>query len=303
MLNIFKKLEPFQDIKEIRKENSDEDRIIRDLRALYEPEEDYYKPQNVKSPLMTSILNIKGMEIEIKKFSIGEYLDMIRPYLGKIINDHKDGWKIQLAIEISFVSSVNNFNENSNKDSYVTYSKNSSVFFGYETDNIIEKAFESLLKEYQTGLEIKMKKSDFVFDGVDALFYKLHKISLNKGGSYIDSPKWLKDKKATINPKNKKADNCFQYAIAVALNYQNIKNNPERISKIKPSINKYNWKGINFPSHKEDWNNFEKNNKSIALNVLFVPHYTKQIRHAYLSKYNSDRKNQVILLMITDGKK
>ena len=148
-----------------------------------------------------------------------------------------------------------------------------------------------------------MKKSNHVFDSVDALFYKCHKISLNRGGSYIDSPEWLKNKKATINPKNKKDDKCFQYAIAVALNHQQINNHPEEICNIKPFIIKYNWKGINFPSDKEDWNNFEKNNTSIALNVLFVPHNTKQIRHAYISKHNFDRENQLILLMITDGKK
>ena len=84
-----------------------------------------------------------------------------------------------------------------------------------------------------------------------------------------------KKQKATINPKNKKDDKYFQYAITVALNYQQINNHPERIEKIKAFINKYNWKKINFPSHKEDWHNFEKNNKSIALNVVFVPHNTR----------------------------
>ena len=61
--------------------------------------------------------------------------------------------------------------------------------------------------------------------------------------------------------------------------------------------------GMKFPSHKKDWNNFEKNNKTIALNVLFVPYNTKQIRTAYVLEHNSDREKQVILLMITDGKK
>ena len=65
-----------------------------------------------------------------------------------------------------------------------------------------------------------MKKSDLVFDSVDALYYKIHKISLNRGGSYIYSPEWVKNKKATTNPKNKKDDKYFQYAITVALNYQ-----------------------------------------------------------------------------------
>ena len=48
---------------------------------------------------------------------------------------------------------------------------------------------------------------------------------------------------------------------------------------------------------------FESNNKSIALNILYVPHNTEKIRHAYTSKYNLTRENQVILLMITGGEK
>ena len=78
---------------------------------------------------------------------------------------------------------------------------------------------------------------------------------------------------------------------------------PERILKIKPFINKYDWKDIQFPSDKEDRNTFEKNNRSIALNILYVPYNTKQIRPAYVSKYNYNRKNQANLLMITDDKK
>ena len=95
----------------------------------------------------------------------------------------------------------------------------------------------------------------------------------------------------------------MQYAISTALNYEKINNHPERISKIKPVINKYDWKDINFPSHEEDWNTFENNNRSIALNTLYVLYNTRQIRPAYVSKYNYDRENQVNLLMITDDKK
>ena len=56
-------------------------------------------------------------------------------------------------------------------------------------------------------------------------------------------------------------------------------------------------------SHSKDWKKFESNNRLIALNILYMPHNTEKIRHAYKSKYNLNRKNQVILLMITDGKK
>ena len=101
-----------------------------------------------------------------------------------------------------------------------------------------------------------MRGSEFVYDSVDVLYYNLNKVNLSRGGSYIDSPKWLKNKKATIN-KKKKDDKCFQYALAVALNYEKIRKDPQRISKIKPFIDQYNWKEIDFPSHIEDWKNIE----------------------------------------------
>ena len=111
------------------------------------------------------------------------------------------------------------------------------------------------------------------------MYYDFNKVSLSRGRSYVDSPEWLKNKKATINPKNN--DNkCFQYALTVASNYRNIKNNLERISKIKTFIDQYNWKEIDFPSQKKDWKKFELNNKSIALNIVYVPYNTKEIRHA-----------------------
>ena len=95
----------------------------------------------------------------------------------------------------------------------------------------------------------------------------------------------INPKKATINPKNND-DKCFQYALTVALSYKQIKSQPERTSKIKPFIDQYNCKEINFPSHKKDWKKFELNNKPIALNILYVPHNSKEIRHAYKSRYN-----------------
>ena len=55
-----------------------------------------------------------------------------------------------------------------------------------------------------------MRGSEFVFGSVDLLYYHLQRISLKKGESYVESPKWLKDKGATINPKNKNNNKCFQ---------------------------------------------------------------------------------------------
>ena len=98
-------------------------------------------------------------------------------------------------------------------------------------------------------------------------------------------------------------EKCFQYAVAVALNHQQIKSHPEKISSIKPLVDQYNWKKINFTSNKKDWKKSESNNKSIALNVLHVPYNTEEISHAYKSKYNLNCENHAIVLMIADGKK
>ena len=120
-----------------------------------------------------------------------------------------------------------------------TRSVNEEFMNGSDTDEIIKKLFRSLLQRYQKNLQEKMKGSDFAFDGVNYLYYDLNKISISTGGSYIDSPKWLKNKKSTINPKNNDYK-CFQYAITLALNLHKINNHPERISKIKPFIEEYN---------------------------------------------------------------
>ena len=115
-------------------------------------------------------------------------------------------------------------------------------------------------------------------------------------------PELVINKRATINPKIRD-HNLFQYSTIVALNHQNIESHLERISNIQPFIDQYNWEGIEFPAGIKDWKKFERNNKTIALNILYVPHNTKTINLAYKSKYNRKRKNQVVLLMITNGKK
>ena len=100
-------------------------------------------------------------------------------------------------------------------------------------------------------------------------------ISLKRGSSYIKSPEWLANKKAIINPKNGKCSCCFAYSIIVELNHQNIKNHPERIINIIPFKDKYNFVDIDFPAGIKDWKKFEKNNETISLNILQIPHNEK----------------------------
>ena len=83
-----------------------------------------------------------------------------------------------------------------------TKSHNIEIITGSETNDIIEELRESLLQKYQEGLEESMRRSDFVCNSIDLLYYHIQKIGLKRGGSYIDSPEWLKNKKS--NNKSKK---------------------------------------------------------------------------------------------------
>ena len=119
-----------------------------------------------------------------------------------------------------------------------TKSDNIEILMGTETNDIINELFEYFLKKYQEGFETKMKGGEFVFESVDLLYYSFHKITLKRSGSYVKSPEWLRNKRATINPKNKDNE-CFKYAITTALNYNEIPNHPERISNLMPFFNQY----------------------------------------------------------------
>ena len=117
---------------------------------------------------------------------------------------------------------------------------------------------------------------------IDSLEYHFHKVTLERVSSYIPSPKWINNKKSTINPQNTKDKNCFQYSIAAALNHRKIPNHPERINNLLPFINNYNWNEIKFRAGHKDYSAFEKNNSEIALNILCVPYKTKEILPSYI---------------------
>ena len=64
---------------------------------------------------------------------------------------------------------------------------NIEIMINYETDMVIRELSDSFKKIYKKNLE-SVKGNDFVFDYVQLLYYKCHKINLNSDGSYIDSP-------------------------------------------------------------------------------------------------------------------
>ena len=150
-----------------------------------------------------------------------------------------DAWKIQLPIAINFIC-FKDVNEKC-----ALHSKSDNIeFMAYDNANeTVHELSDSLLSKDQIGLETSMRGSIKSFE---LLYYICHKTNFKRGGSYIDSLDWLKTRKATINPRNI-VDKCFQYAVTVTLNYEEIKWNPEIVSNIKPFINNCNWKAINDP--------------------------------------------------------
>ena len=143
-----------------------------------------------------------------------------------MINNYKSKgeWKIQLTAEINFTSLKPYFDETCIMH---TKSDNTKIMIGSDTNEVIKELFKSFLQRYQEDLQEKMRSSDFEFDGIQLLYYDFNKISLNRSVSYIESAKWIKDKKSTINPKNNDYK-CFQYAVTVVLNRNKIK---KRLSK------------------------------------------------------------------------
>ena len=119
--------------------------------------------------------------------------------------------------------------------------------------------------------------------------------------TFIESPTWIKNESCTRNPQNN--DNKgFQYSIIIYLFHKEIKKNPEIISKIKPFINNLDWENINFSPEEQDYQQFEMNNKSIALNILCTENQG-EISHYYKSETRETREKQIILLIITDDQK
>ena len=160
-------------------------------------DEDYYKPITTNDAFNNSYIQYESKGNKNKILTPSEYLDMIRPYLSDVINNHKthgewrihsgntiterktqSEWKIQLTMAINFISS---------KDSDETRtmrakSNNVEIMMGSETNEIIKELFESFLQRYQEGLEESMRGNEFIFDSVHALYYDLNKISSSRGG-------------------------------------------------------------------------------------------------------------------------
>ena len=132
-----------------------------------------------------------------------------------------DAWKIQLTIQINFISSKDTAEDR------VMYSKsnNIEIMIYNKSDEVIKEILKSLLIRHQIELERSLKSCDLILNCVNLSHKVFHKIEINCGGS--NSPDWMKNKKATTNLINGD-DKCFQHAATFALNHEEIGKRFER---------------------------------------------------------------------------
>ena len=160
---------------------------IKDIKDLFKLsiDKDHYKPILVKSGYNNNYVQYESKGDRI--LTIQEYLALIEKYLRKLINHHKNEgeWKIQLIAEINFISLKPGSDE-----TRVMYARSNNEKFvnGSDTDEVIKLLSESFLQKYEENLQEKMRGSNFEFDGVNFLYYDFNKTSINRRGSYIDSP-------------------------------------------------------------------------------------------------------------------
>ena len=127
-----------------------------------------YKPAIVKSGYNNNYIEYRSEGDKL--LTIEEDLDLIEPYLRELINNHKSKgeWKIQLTAQINFISSRPGSDE---ARVMHTRSVNEEFTNGSDTDEIIKELFKSLLQDIKNIYKKKKGGSDFVFDGVNFLYY------------------------------------------------------------------------------------------------------------------------------------
>ena len=177
--------------------NNTNDDFIENIRDLFSILD--YEPVLIKKGFDNNNNNLEYNYLEYMSngknlLSFDEYLELIKPYLNDLINVYKakGEWKLQLSAEVSFVSQKPDSNE-----TRIMYTRSfcEEIMYVSETKKVAEKLIMQLLQKYQDNLQNKMRGPDFKFNGVNYLFYDLNRITISKGGSYIESPKWLRDKK------------------------------------------------------------------------------------------------------------
>ena len=247
---------------------------------------------NYYAPILTSSLFNKGYQRyhfrgdKLRNMSLKSYLDKIIPYLRVLIDENK-AYEQKIQINIGF-----NMAHISDNRRITHFSRSGNVFCmpSSNANEILGHLLTSLLQKFQDDLQLSRESSSFVYESVEECNIHFDRLGLRRGALFIDTPEWLKRKKATINPQNVNNVYCFMYAATIALYHIDLGNNSGRISKkLDILVHGFNWRDIDFPASYKDYATFERLNSNVALNVLYVPFGEENVCPEYISDRNSDK--------------
>ena len=173
--------------------------------------------------------------------SLKQYLYVITLQVAELINEKKKSTQNEQKVQLTIAVIFKHVTDPTKKCTFYVKSENIEMRSGDNTDDITTKLLELFLENYGKEENILRNGSNYVFDCVDSALVFFHTVKLKRGSSYVRFPKWVSDKKATINLQNRKDNCCFvAYSVIATLHHQDISHNPERITKLKPYINSYN---------------------------------------------------------------
>ena len=165
-----------------------------------------------------------------------------------------------------------------------------TVYSLNDKNEIVTAMIEHMAQQIENPAQ---RNSKFVFDRVLHMDVDFHRLNLTRGSSYVPLPDWLMKKKAIINPKNSDME-CFKWAVIAAMKWEEIGNNPERVSKLKRYEGEFDWSDTKFPVSFRDINKFERNNE-IGVNILAIEN-----KKIYICRKGRDYDRIVNLMLIAD---
>ena len=235
---------------------------------------------------------IKGYGTDIDEFfenSKNKLMELIESKLKEL-----GSAKIQTTTWIEFVKE-----EDDGEIIRVEKAFNSTMmeaFQGSDMNELVDEMFAKMKTDIENP---KLAESKFKINEIKFLDANFHKLNLTRGSSYLPLSESILRKKAVINPINPDDEECFKWAVIASQHHEEIKNNVQRISKLKKFEDRYDWEGLEYPVAINKIDKFERRNPEIAVYVLsndngiYVCRRPKEV----------DEKKIVHLLLISDGEK
>ena len=168
-------------------------------------------------------------------------------------------------------------------------SRMTNVYNLSDMDEIVNEMIAHIKEQIENPA---LLNSRFIFDDVLFTNVDFHQLNHTRGSSYLPLPNWVARKKVIINQKNED-QKCFKWAVITASRWEEINNNPERISKLKRFEKDFDWSGIEFPVSIKDIKKFKSRNQ-ISINLLAI-----EGEQIYICRKGGNYERIINLMLIT----